>query len=88
MGININEINHTNLIINDKYINYSVLLQLCLPKVLLVPFASNLIRMSKLRCLRWEVNDSIYVHATSQGPIEFIDRMGTVLDKTESQEYR
>ena len=45
-------INHTNVIWNGKYITYSVLFQFCPPKVRLVLFASNLIRMPKMRRLR------------------------------------
>ena len=67
MSIDINEINHTNVILNIKYITYSVLFQLCPPKVLPVSFASNLSRIPKRKCLRSDINDRIYVHATSQG---------------------
>ena len=34
MGKNINEIDHTNIILNVKYITHSVLFQIFLPKVL------------------------------------------------------
>ena len=49
MGKNINEIDHTNIILNGIYIAYSVLFLVYLPKFHPVPFASNLIRMPKLR---------------------------------------
>ena len=49
MGKNINEIDQTNIILNGKYITYSVLFQICVPKLFLIPFARSLIRMPKLR---------------------------------------
>ena len=49
MGRNINEIDNTNIVINGKKINYSVLLRFCLPIFRPMPFASNLIVMPKLR---------------------------------------
>ena len=51
MGKHINETNDTNLILNGKYITYSIWFRLCLPKVLPVPFASNLIRMLFFNCV-------------------------------------
>ena len=51
MGKNINEIDETNIILNDKYIIYSVLFRFFLPKVRPVPFASNLIRIPNLKRL-------------------------------------
>ena len=45
----INEIDHTNIILNGMYINYSVLCQFSLPNLCPVPLASNIIRMPKLR---------------------------------------
>ena len=44
----INEIDHTNIILNGMYINYSVLCQFSLPNLFPVPLASNIIRMPKL----------------------------------------
>ena len=49
MGKHINEINQTNIIINDIYITYLVLSQLPLPNVHPIPLASNLISIPKLR---------------------------------------
>ena len=49
MGVNINEIDQTNIILNAIYINYSVLLQFPLPNIDPVLLASNIIRMPKLR---------------------------------------
>ena len=46
---NINEIDHTHIILNGKYIPYSVLFPLCVPKVFPIPFVRNIIRMPKLR---------------------------------------
>ena len=67
MGKNTNEINHTNLILNVKYITYYVLFKLSPPKFFPVPFTGNLIMMPKLRRLRWYVNNRIYAQATAQG---------------------
>ena len=47
MGENIDEINDTNIILNGKYITYSILFKFCPPKVCPVPFASDLISMPK-----------------------------------------
>ena len=52
MGKNTNEINHTNVILNVKYITYYVLFKLSPPKFFPVPFTGNLIMMPKLRRLR------------------------------------
>ena len=49
MGININEIDQTNIILNVIYITYSVLSRLNLPNVRSVTLASIVIRMPKLR---------------------------------------
>ena len=49
MGRNINGIDHTNIILNGKYINDSILFRFSSPKVIPVPFASNLINIPKLR---------------------------------------
>ena len=49
MGKNINEIDDTNVILNDKYITYPVLFRFCIPKVLPATFPSKLISMQKLR---------------------------------------
>ena len=49
MDKNINEIYQTNVILNGIYIPYYLLFRLSLPKARLVPLASNLIRMPKLR---------------------------------------
>ena len=49
MGININEINQTNIIINAIYITYIVLYQFLLPNVHPIPLAINLISIPKLR---------------------------------------
>ena len=48
-GININEINQTNIIINAIYTTYLVLSQFPLPNVHPIPLASNLISIPKLR---------------------------------------
>ena len=49
MGLNINETDQTNIILNTIKITYSVLLRFPLPYVWPIPLASNLIRMPKLR---------------------------------------
>ena len=48
MGKNINETDNKKIIPYGKYITYSVLLRLCLPKVHPVPFVSNLISFPKV----------------------------------------
>ena len=54
MGKNINEIDNTNLILNGKYITYSVLLQLFLPNVRPVLFVSD-----PIRCQNWGNEDDM-----------------------------
>ena len=49
MGIKINKIYQTNIILNDISITYYILLRISLPHVRPVPLASNLIRIPKLR---------------------------------------
>ena len=50
-GVNINEINQTNIIKNYIWITYSDLSIFPLPNICHVPLASNLIRIPKLRHL-------------------------------------
>ena len=52
MGKNINEIDDTNVILNGKYITYSVLFQLCSPSATPVPFSRNLISIPKTEALK------------------------------------
>ena len=49
MGININEIYQTNIILNYTYVTYSLLSKFPPPNVCPVPLVSNLIIMPKLR---------------------------------------
>ena len=51
MDKHINEIDDTNVILNGKYITYSVWFRLCLPKFRPVPFARDLIRMLFVDCV-------------------------------------
>ena len=67
MGVNINGINQTNIILNYIYIIYSVLLLLPLPNVCPVPLVRNLRRIPKTGGFFCEVNDQVYVNVTSLG---------------------
>ena len=79
----INEMDNKNLILNGKKITYSIFFQFCLPKVWPIPFLSDLIRIPKLRRLRWYVNDWIYVNTTAKEIVLWIPYP----DKNLSQEY-
>ena len=92
IGVNINGIDQSNIILNAIYITYPILVQLPLPNIIPLPLASNLIRIRKhrrfpKRCLqlslckshRWKLLGNCLVLTVVMVIYHYVERIWRIL---------